>query len=72
MRCLLIETKDDLDFPEMRNSASKTLSTFAIFGNRQTVDIIVDGTAKCLKSSELGHQQASAILLSTLCENSDK
>lgn len=72
MRCLLIETKDDLDFPEMRNSACKTLGTFATFGNRQTVDIIANGTATCLKSADLGHQQATAILLSTLCENSDK
>ncbi len=51
MRCLLIENKDDLDFPEMRNSAAKTLATFAAVGNKETVDIIVNGTATCLQSS---------------------
>lgn len=51
MRCLLIENKNDLDFPEMRNSAAKTLSTFASIGNRQTVDIIANGTATCLRST---------------------
>ena len=51
MRCLMIENKNDLDFPEMRNSAAKTLSTFASIGNRQTVDIIANGTATCLRST---------------------
>lgn len=72
MRCLLIENRDDLDFPEMRNSAAKTLSTFASIGNRQTIDIIANGAASCLKSAELGHQQATAVLLSTLCESNQK
>jgi hypothetical protein len=51
MRCLLIENKNDVDFPEMRNSAAKTLSTFAIIGNHQTVDIIATGAATCLHST---------------------
>lgn len=71
MRCLLIENKADLEFPEMRNSAAKTLSTFASIGNRETVDLIANGAASCLKSEELGHQQATALLLSALCENYD-
>lgn len=56
----------------MRNSAAKTLSTLASIGNRHTVDIIANGAASCLNSSELGHQQATTLLLSALCENSDK
>lgn len=67
MRCLLIENKNDVDFPEMRNSAAKTLGTFATMGNHQTIDIIATGAATCLHSSEIGHQQATAVLLSTLC-----
>lgn len=51
MRCLLIENKNDVDFPEMRNSAAKTLGTFAAMGNRQTIDIIANGAATCLHST---------------------
>lgn len=67
MRCLLIENKADLEFPEMRNSAAKTIGTFVSVGDKDTIDIVAKGTATCLRSSELGHQQASAVLLSTLC-----
>lgn len=56
----------------MRNSAVKTLGTFIAMGNRETIDIVAKGSAMCLKSNQLGHQQASAVLLSTLCESEDK
>lgn len=54
----------------MRNSASKTLGTMVASGNRSTVDTIINGVAAVVKSDVIGHQQASAILLATLCEYS--
>lgn len=72
MSCLLIDTQDDLDFPEMRNSAVKTASTFVNMGNHETMSIIYNGVSTILASTNIGHLQASAILLSTLCESSDK
>jgi hypothetical protein len=73
MACLLIENKNDLDFPEMRNSAVKTLGTLAAIGNKETIDAIASGAAVCLKANNnLGHQQATAVLLSALCEGADK
>lgn len=37
-------------------------------GNREAADNIVNGVAQIVKSEKVGHQQASALLLSTLCE----
>lgn len=36
-------------------------------GNREAVDMVVNGVAAILKSENIGHKQASAILLASLC-----
>ena len=72
MRCLLIESKDDLDFPEMRSSAAKSIGTFVAIGNHETINIVINGVATVLQSGNIGHQQATCILLSTICEATDK
>lgn len=54
MRCLLIETKNDLEFSELRNSASKTLGTIISCGNRQAVDTVIQGVAHVVKSDNVG------------------
>ena len=56
-----------MNFPEMRNSANKTLGTMIACGNRQGVDTVVNGVATILKSENIGHQQATAVILSSLC-----
>ena len=72
MRCLLIENQDDLDFPEMRNSAAKTIGTMVAIGDNETIQIVLNGVSAIVQSTNLGHQQGSAILLSTLCEAQNK
>lgn len=67
MACLLIENQEDLEFTELRNSANKTLGTMVACGNREAADSIINGVAQIVKSDKVGHQQASAILLSALC-----
>lgn len=67
MRCLLIETREDLDFPEMRNSAAKTIGTMVAIGNHDTINIVLTGVSTIIQTPNVGHQQASAILLSTIC-----
>ena len=69
MRCILIESQNDLDFPEMRNSAAKTLGTMIAIGDHQTIQIVLNGVNAIVQSSNLGHQQGSAILLSSICES---
>lgn len=72
MRCLLIENQDDLDFPEMRNSAAKTIGTMLAIGNNETIQIVLNGVNAIVESKNPGHQQGSAILLSTICESQNK
>mgnify|MGYP000940136191 CR=1 FL=1 len=67
MRCLLIENQAELSFPDLRNSSVKALSTLVAVGNNDTIDIVANGAATCLKSDMLGHQQATAVILSALC-----
>lgn len=67
MRCLLIESKNDYEFVELRNSANKTLGTLVSCGDRTCIDTIINGVAQIVKSDNIGHKQASAILLSSLC-----
>ena len=51
----------------MRNSANKTLGTMVACGNDNTVDTIINGVAKIVMTENAGYQQASSILMSTLC-----
>jgi hypothetical protein len=69
MRCLLIEKNEDVHFSDMRNSSVKTLGTLVAVGDNDTIDIVANGAATCLKSSVFGHQQATAVILSALCES---
>ena len=71
MRCFIIENAEEKDFPELRNSAAKTLSTLINAGTKETIDAVANGTFTCLKSSNPWHRQASAVLLSTICESPD-
>lgn len=56
----------------MRSSAHKTLGTFVSAGNNITVDTIINGVAKIVISQNPGFEQASSLLMSTLCEYHDK
>ena len=72
MSCLLIENSSDYEFSEMRNSAAKSLGTMVAIGNHETIQIVMNGVGMIIGSENVGHQQASAILLSTLCEYPDQ
>lgn len=72
MRCFLVETKEDLDRSEMRNAANKALSTMVACGNEETVTAVVNGVATMVQSDNPGFQQASAPLLSAICEYPNK
>lgn len=52
MKCLLILSKDDLDFVEMRESALKTLQVIVEAGNKDVVDKITEGISIVVKSND--------------------
>ena len=56
----------------MRSSAARSIGTMIEMGNQGTINIVVSGVSAIVQSTNVGHQQASAILLSTLCEYPDK
>lgn len=68
MRCFLIETPDDLNNSEFRSSAMKALGSMVACGNPDTLDIIINGVNTMVNSNNPGFEQASAPLLSALCE----
>lgn len=67
-----MENQEDLDRAEMRNAANKALSTMVACGNEETISTVINGVAKLVLSDNPGFQQASAPLLSTICEYPNK
>lgn len=72
MASILILSESDKDFPEMREGAVKTLSTFVSCCGLFLVGEITDGISKVINSPESGNRQASALLFSCLCEYPDR
>ena len=72
MRCFLIENPDDLANPELRNSANKCLGSMVACGNQSTIETIINGVNAMVNSNNLGFQQASAPMLSAICEYSNQ
>ena len=72
MASILILSDSDKDFPEMREGAVKTLSTFVSCCGINLVEEITDGVSKVINSPDCGNRQASALLFSCLCEYPDK
>lgn len=68
MASILILTKEDVDFPELRESAVKTLTTLVTCCGRQLVDKVTEGVSRVLQSSNPGERQASALLFSCLVD----
>ena len=66
MRCLLIEKEDELEFPELRESALKAIGTFVASGDEKIVDRIAEGVGSIIESQIAGHRQATILLFSTL------
>lgn len=72
MASILILTPEDVDFPELRESAVKTLTTFVTCCGRQLFDKVTDGVSRVLQSPNAGERQASALLFSCLVEYPDR
>lgn len=72
MASILILSESDKDFPEMREGAVKTLSTFVSCCGLNLVGEITEGISKVINSPDSGNRQASALLFSCLCEFPDK
>lgn len=68
MASILILTKDDVDFPELRESSVKTLTTVVACCGRQVVDKVTEGVSRVLQSANAGERQASALLFSCLVD----
>ena len=51
----------------MRNSAAKTIGTMVAVGDHETIGIVLNGVSAVVQGNNVGHQQSSAILLSTVC-----
>lgn len=66
MEAVLIITKTDLSFPELRGAAMKTLSTFVACCDYKLVQKIIDGVSNVMASEEAGHRQACGLLFSCL------
>lgn len=72
MACILIMNKKDIDFPQLRESAVKTLGTFVECGNREIAEKVTDGVSRIIQSSNPGERQASALLFGCLSQFDDK
>lgn len=72
MGSILILSKEDADFPELRESAVKTLTTFVACGSRRLVDKVTEGVTRVIQSANPGERQASALLFSCLVEYPDR
>ena len=71
-QAILILDKADLDRPEMRNSAVKTLGTIVGCCGREVVEKVTNGVSRVLSSTNAGERQASALIFSSLCSSNDK
>ena len=72
IKLMLIHTKEDMDFKEMRESASKTLSMFCESCDKKVIDTITGAISYALSSKVVGERQASVPLFATLCDFSDE
>jgi hypothetical protein len=72
MSSILITSKKDLDFPELREGAVKTLTTCVACCGRNFFDRVTEGVSRVLQSANPGERQASALLFSCLVDYSDR
>lgn len=72
MQAILILDKADLDLPDLREVAVKTLGTFVNCCGRNVVDKVTDGVSRVLGSPNAGERQASALIFSSLCFYGDR
>jgi importin subunit beta-1 len=72
MASILILDASDLDLPEIREGAVKTLGTFVNCCGRELVDKVTEGVSRVIASPNAGERQASALLFSCLCEYPDR
>jgi hypothetical protein len=72
MQAILIIDKADLDLPDLRDVAVKTLGTFVSCCGRNVVDKVTDGVSRVLGSANAGERQASSLIFSSLCYYTDK
>jgi hypothetical protein len=72
MASILILSKDDLDFCELRDGAVKTLTTCVACCGKSFFDRVTDGVSRVLQSANPGERQASALLFSCLVDYADK
>ena len=54
MASIIIVTKEDLEFPELRETAVKALSTFVECCNREIVEKITEGVSRVINSPKAG------------------
>jgi hypothetical protein len=72
MQTILILDKADLDLPELRNAAVKTLGTIVGCCGREVVEKVTNGVSRVLGSTNAGERQASALIFSSLCSSPDR
>lgn len=72
MGSILILEEADIDLPDLREGAVKTLGTFVTCCGRELVDKVTDGVSRVISSTRPGERQASALLFSCLCFYPDR